>query len=57
VRVELHDDGTGGIVAWRTPRRAAGAGGFGLHLVEQVSSTWGVQRDARGTTVWFELAA
>jgi len=55
-RLEVHDDGIHGTVARRTPRRD-GAGGFGLDLVAQLSNTWGVERDAYGTTVWLELEA
>ena len=56
LRLDLHDHGTRGTVAPRRhePREAA-AGGFGLNLVAQLSSAWGVQRDAHGTTVWLEL--
>ena len=55
-RLEVHDDGILGTVARRPPRRDR-AGGLGLDLVAQLSSTWGVDRDACGTTVWLELAA
>jgi anti-sigma regulatory factor (Ser/Thr protein kinase) len=54
LRLALHDDGTGGTVAWRTPQQHNG--GYGLDLVAQLSSAWGVERDAHGTTVWLELA-
>ena len=57
LRLELHDDGTVGTVARRTPGREDGAGGFGLDLVARLSSAWGVQRDCDGTTLWLELAA
>jgi two-component sensor histidine kinase len=55
-RLEVHDDGIHGTVARRPPRPGR-AGGFGLDLVAQLSSGWGVERDAHGTTVWLELAA
>jgi anti-sigma regulatory factor (Ser/Thr protein kinase) len=55
-RLEVHDDGIHGTVAGRPPRPDY-AGGFGLDLVAQLSSAWGVERDAYGTTVWLELAA
>ena len=54
LRLELHDTGTGGPVPRRT-RQADGAGGFGLELVTRLSSVWGTDRDAHGTTVWLEL--
>jgi serine/threonine-protein kinase RsbW len=55
LRLQVHDNGTDGTVARRTPQRYRG--GFGLDLVAQLSSTWGVERDGYGTTVWLELAA
>ena len=55
LRLELHDTGTNGTVARRTPDKTHGAGGFGLDLVAQLSSASGVERDAHGTTVWLEL--
>lgn len=55
LRLELHDAGTIGTVVRRTPGRDDG--GFGLDLVARLSSTWGVERDGDGTTVWLELAA
>jgi anti-sigma regulatory factor (Ser/Thr protein kinase) len=30
-------------------------GGFGLLLLDQLSTRWGVERDGRGTRVWFVL--
>jgi anti-sigma regulatory factor (Ser/Thr protein kinase) len=55
LHLEVRDAGTGGTVAPRTPRFDQGARGFGLSLVAQLSSDWGVDRDAQGTTVWLEL--
>ena len=55
LRLELRDDGTGGTVERRTPKRSEDTGGYGLDLVERLSSGWGVDRDADGTTVWLEL--
>jgi anti-sigma regulatory factor (Ser/Thr protein kinase) len=52
VRVEVTDPGPGfGEVREPTIYQESG---WGLFLVEQVSSRWGVDR-SRGTTVWFEL--
>ena len=53
VRVEVQDHGHG-PVRRRAPDPAQG--GFGLHLVNQLSARWGVSHD-HGTRVWFELAA
>lgn len=53
VRVEVCDDGQGFV-----PRPRAlepdEVGGWGLFLVEQLASSWGVSFRGR-TTVWFEL--
>jgi anti-sigma regulatory factor (Ser/Thr protein kinase) len=56
VRVSVRDDGPG----FEPPARAlteeaaeAGSGG-GLFLVEQLSASWGVERE-QGAIVWFEL--
>lgn len=53
VRVAVSDDGAG-----FAPRPRAleldQAGGWGLHFVAQLASTWGVSSGER-TTVWFEL--
>jgi serine/threonine-protein kinase RsbW len=51
LRLEVHDAGTGGTVAPRTPNRE---GGFGLHLVEALAHRWGVTREGF-TRVWIEL--
>ena len=57
VRVSVVDEGPG--FEPPTPpltEQAAEAGsGWGLFLVDQLSESWGVERDA-GATVWFELA-
>ena len=55
LRLELWDAGTDGTVAPRPPRLDDGVGGFGLYLVALLSSDWGVDRNAHGTTVWLEL--
>ena len=55
LRVEVRDPGTGGSVAPREPDRERG-GGFGLHLVDQLATRWGVNRTG-GTHVWFEVDA
>jgi len=53
VRVEVHDQGHGPLF----PHGAADRpGGYGLDLVERISTCWGVNRE-HGTRVWFELAA
>ena len=53
VRVEVCDDGEGFVPR---PRALApdDVGGWGLFLVEQLASAWGVSFSGR-TTVWFEL--
>jgi anti-sigma regulatory factor (Ser/Thr protein kinase) len=52
VRVEVIDCGSGFTVAPRDPSRATG--GYGLFLVAQQASRWGVDREG-GTRVWFEI--
>ena len=54
-RVELWNSGTHGTVARVSPRVGGAEGGFGLAFVARLSDDWGVERDANGTTVWFEL--
>jgi anti-sigma regulatory factor (Ser/Thr protein kinase) len=50
VRVEVEDGGNGTVRS-----RAPGRDGFGLHLVERLAASWGVNHE-HGTHVWFELA-
>jgi anti-sigma regulatory factor (Ser/Thr protein kinase) len=52
LRIEIYDAGTDGR---RAPRFGDGSGGFGLDLVTERSSAWGVERGPQGTTVWLEL--
>jgi anti-sigma regulatory factor (Ser/Thr protein kinase) len=52
VRIDVHDGGTGFQPQPRDPSKADG--GWGLHLVDQESRSWGVDTSA-GTRVWFEL--
>jgi anti-sigma regulatory factor (Ser/Thr protein kinase) len=53
VRCEVIDDGHGFLPVARHPDREPSGGGWGLHLVEQLSDTWGVREGS--THVWFEL--
>jgi len=55
LRVEVRDPGTTGEIAPREPDRVYG-GGFGLKLVDQIATRWGVNRTG-GTQVWFEVDA
>lgn len=50
-RVEVVDDGTGFIPTARGDRAV---GGWGLELVEKLTSSWGVREGS--THVWFELS-
>ncbi len=54
VRVEVIDCGSGFTAAPRDPSRVTG--GYGLFLVAQQASRWGVDREG-GTRVWFEIGA
>jgi anti-sigma regulatory factor (Ser/Thr protein kinase) len=52
VRVEVIDGGSGFTATPRDPARPHG--GYGLYLLEQQATRWGVDREG-GTRVWFEL--
>jgi anti-sigma regulatory factor (Ser/Thr protein kinase) len=54
VRVEVIDCGSGFTATPRDPERPHG--GYGLYLLEQQATRWGVDRDG-GTRVWFELVS
>ena len=56
VRVTVVDHGPGfePPAAPPTEQAAEAGSGWGLFLVDQLSDSWGVERDA-GATVWFEL--
>jgi anti-sigma regulatory factor (Ser/Thr protein kinase) len=53
VRVEVTDEGPG-FVPRRPPSDPDRAHGWGLYLVEELASRWGVAA-VPGTRVWFEL--
>jgi anti-sigma regulatory factor (Ser/Thr protein kinase) len=50
VRVEIHDPGPGFDPDVRHEGR-----GYGLRMVDKLSSRWGVESDDDGTRVWFEI--
>jgi len=54
VRIEVSDPGRDGDVEVRQP--GARGGGYGLFLVDRLTSQWGVDH-RHGTTVWAELSA
>ena len=55
-RVCVCDQGRGfEPVARPEPRFYRRPGGFGLFLLDQLSTRWGVERDRQGTRVWFVL--
>jgi anti-sigma regulatory factor (Ser/Thr protein kinase) len=56
LRLAVWDAGTEGLVHRRARVGEDETGGFGLDLVARLSSAWGVERDAHGTTVWLDLA-
>lgn len=56
LRIAVHDGGQDGRVARRGHEEPDHIGGYGLDLVAQLARTWGVERDAGGTTVWLEIA-
>ena len=51
IRVEVTDDGSGFTPQPRDPTKSDR--GYGLYLLEQQASAWGVERH-RGNTVWLE---
>jgi anti-sigma regulatory factor (Ser/Thr protein kinase) len=53
LRVEVADRGTGFVPAPRVDRQDE-ASGWGLHILAQIASRWGVESDD-GTRVWFEI--
>lgn len=56
LRVEVRDDDPT-VPEMRTDEPALEAlGGRGMFLVTQLAADWGVNHDANGKTIWFELA-
>ena len=53
VRVEVVDEGPGFTPTGTEPVPGR-IGGWGLHLVDELSSRWGVV-DGEGARVWFEI--
>lgn len=53
VRVEVVDHGSGFVPTGRN-RPVSQPGGWGLHLVDELTDRWGVDDDD-ATNVWFEL--
>jgi anti-sigma regulatory factor (Ser/Thr protein kinase) len=53
IRVEVTDEGSGFTPEPRDPSQPDR--GYGLYLLEQQASAWGVARQS-GNTVWFELS-
>lgn len=56
LRISVHDLGGPGDQVVRADSATGEVHGRGLMLVEAISSSWGADRDAIGTNVWFELA-
>jgi anti-sigma regulatory factor (Ser/Thr protein kinase) len=54
MRVEVIDQGSGFVPSVRDKPKTE-VGGWGLHLVEELSDRWGVHEGS--THVWFELSA
>lgn len=53
LRIEVRDRGAGFEPAPRADQQDASSG-WGLHILAQLASRWGVESD-EGTRVWFEL--
>ena len=54
LQIEVSDDGPGFVPRGRYDGQGIGSG-WGLHIVDELASAWGVEGD-RPTRVWFELA-
>jgi anti-sigma regulatory factor (Ser/Thr protein kinase) len=55
VFVLVSDEGGRGVVRRPDEAQPDDISGRGLALVDALSSAWGAERTAEGTTVWFEL--
>jgi anti-sigma regulatory factor (Ser/Thr protein kinase) len=53
VRVEVADTGAG-FGGWLRPPEPGRVGGWGLYIVDELASRWGVM-EGGGTRVWFEI--
>jgi anti-sigma regulatory factor (Ser/Thr protein kinase) len=54
LRITVRDRGPG-FDPEAVARRRSDEGGWGLDLLQRLSSRWGVDREELGTTVWFEI--
>ena len=54
VRVEVADSGPGFSPRGKRAERGTG-GGFGLHLVDELTDRWGVVSSGGANRVWFEI--
>jgi anti-sigma regulatory factor (Ser/Thr protein kinase) len=54
VRVEVTDPGDSALSPPRL-RAPTGDGGWGLHIVDNVATRWGVEHRGTRTLVWFEI--
>ncbi|PBC76083.1 histidine kinase-like protein [Streptomyces sp. TLI_235] len=54
IRVEVFDTGPGSPEP-HDPRESGRPGGRGLHIVDRLSTDWGVVRHRHGKTVWADL--
>jgi anti-sigma regulatory factor (Ser/Thr protein kinase) len=54
VRVEVHDHGGGQPAIRPVQRTGPDAGGWGLHMVDQLVDAWGTHTTGNHTIVWIE---
>ena len=54
LRLEVENAGTADVVARKSAGRREGRGGYGLELVELLTTRWGVSRN-HTTSVWLEM--
>jgi anti-sigma regulatory factor (Ser/Thr protein kinase) len=57
VHLEVHDSGAGRPTVMAGRADEAGAGGWGLSIVEQLSDDWGTVVADEGTSVWLTKRA
>jgi len=57
VRIEVHDRLDRLLSPAGPPPSTEASSGRGLHLVDALSETWGIQHDGTGKSVWFALTS
>jgi anti-sigma regulatory factor (Ser/Thr protein kinase) len=55
VHVEVHDHGRGGVVIRSDAERESDGHGFGMYLVDRLSTRWGTSVTPDRSIVWFDI--